>query len=81
MEKNTPSFYFQDLFVGNGLTMPNEDYGFQILHDLHWPLVGFALVYKNIAGAYQYIDDSEWFWSWKSMNFIHSSNICKMTNF
>ena len=72
MEKNIHSFYCQELFVGTGLRMANEDNLFQISHDLHWPLVGFALLQKSIFSAYQYIGYSEWLWSWKCMNSIHS---------
>ena len=32
MEKNTHSFYCQDLFVGDGLQMPNEYHVFFKLH-------------------------------------------------
>ena len=47
MEKNTHSFYYQDLAVGNSLQMPNEDV-LQISQYLHQPLVGFALLQQKL---------------------------------
>ena len=46
-KKNTCSFYCQDLIVCSGLRVADEEIFFQISHDLHWPLVSFALLQKH----------------------------------
>ena len=45
---------------------------------MHYKCNKRKLTSTNIASAYQNIGDSEWLWSWKSMNCLSSRNTCKV---